>query len=238
MLDEEAAQVVSSVFSACFPRLFKHFCELWSKKMGMGARILAVPQHSRRRKCCRKPRLCPWHRCLSRSQRKHQWPGTTWDVQALWPWNATNENTIWHDSKPTPIRIYCDNLWHNTNTEMGRCVKVKLGPKGERNRRENGTWADSACRMGNNQKITPDGQWWTCKFSAGTWSRSSRFLFLTTSPTRCRSHSQGKDWPHPDSALFWQNCVCWAPLVLFLRHAGSSLTELWTGCGPGTSNGH
>ena len=76
---------------------------------------------------------------------------------------------------------------------------------------------------------------WTCKFSAGTWSRSSRFLFLTTSPIRCRSHSQGKDWPHPDSALFWQNCVCWAPLVLFLRHAGSSLAELWTGCGPGTS---
>jgi hypothetical protein len=28
VLDEEAAQVVSSVFSACFPRLFKHFCEL------------------------------------------------------------------------------------------------------------------------------------------------------------------------------------------------------------------
>ena len=32
VLDEEAAQVVSSVFSACFPRLFKHFCELWSKR--------------------------------------------------------------------------------------------------------------------------------------------------------------------------------------------------------------
>lgn len=34
---------------------------------------------------------------------------------------------------------------------------------------------------------------------------------------------RGKGWPHPNSALLWQNYLCWASLVLFLRHAGSHL---------------
>ena len=154
VLDEEAAQVVSSVFSACFPRLFKHFCELWSKKMGMGARILAVPQHCRRRKCCRKPRLCPWHRCLSRSQRKHQWPGTTWDVQALWPEMQpmkTRYDTI------ANLHVYGYTVTQYQHRDPRQVCKSKTWAQRGRNRRENGTWADSACRMGSNQKITPDG---------------------------------------------------------------------------------
>ena len=130
LFDEEAAQVGPSVFSGSFARLlsFKNYCwdwffgtwtwwpglcKHWSRRMGTDARILAAPLALPKAEVLQKAKAVPLTPLPFEVTEEAPVARHNLRRAPFWPWNASNQAMIWHDSQPTLsgyIRICYDTL--------------------------------------------------------------------------------------------------------------------------------